>query len=76
MLDCCNQENEINCRIYAIILIAVTTGLRACDIATLQRQDIDWKNLTIAIRQHLKKLFQSKDGQLVHSSFCFATVQE
>jgi|AntAceMinimDraft_17_1070374.scaffolds.fasta_scaffold51033_2 integrase len=51
MLNCCNQENEMACRIRAIILIAVTTGLRACDIATLKRQDIDWKDSTIAIRQ-------------------------
>jgi integrase len=42
----------MDCRICAILLIAVTTGLRACDIATLQRQDVDWKNSTIAIRQH------------------------
>ena len=55
LLDCCNQENEMDCRIRAIILIAVTTGLRACDIATLKRQDIDWKNLTIAIQQHKTK---------------------
>jgi integrase len=52
LLDCCNQENEMDCRICAILLIAVTTGLRACDIATLQRQDVDWKNSTIVIRQH------------------------
>lgn len=52
LLDCCNQEKEMDCRIRAIILLAVTTGLRACDIAALKRQDLDWKNSTIAILQH------------------------
>jgi integrase len=60
LLDCCNRENEMDCRIRAIILIAVTTGLRACDIATLKRQDVDWKNSTIAIQQHKTKKMVSQ----------------
>lgn len=51
LLDCCTQEKEMDCRIRAIILIAVTTGLRACDIAALKRKDVDWKDSTIALRQ-------------------------
>jgi integrase len=52
LLDCCNRQNEMDCRIRAVIMIAVTTGLRACDIATLKRHDIDWKNSTVTVRQH------------------------
>ena len=52
LLNCCNQQTELDCRIRAVIMIAVTTGLRACDIATLKRKDIDWKNSTIALRQN------------------------
>jgi integrase len=55
LLDCCNRENEMDCRIRAVMLIAVTTGLRACDIVALRRQDLDWSNSTIAIRQHKTK---------------------
>jgi integrase len=51
LLKCCNREIELDCRIRAIIMIAVTTGLRACDIANLKRKDIDWKNSTISILQ-------------------------
>lgn len=51
MLNYCNQDNELSCRIRAIILIAVTTGLRACDIAVLKRHDINWKDSTITIWQ-------------------------
>ncbi len=55
MLNYCNHETEMDCRIRATILIAVTTGLRACDIAALKRQDIDWLDSTISIRQHKTK---------------------
>ncbi len=52
LLDCCNRQNEMDCRIRAVIMIAVTTGLRTCDIATLKRHDIDWKNSTVTLWQH------------------------
>lgn len=51
MLNSCDQDSEMDCRIRAVILIAVTTGLRACDIVAVKRKDIDWKNSTITIRQ-------------------------
>jgi len=38
-------------RDYAVILLAVGTGLRAGDIANLKRTDIDWKQKTISIVQ-------------------------
>jgi len=36
---------------YAIILLAAVTGLRATDIVSLKRTDIDWKNGEIRINQ-------------------------
>ncbi len=38
-------------RDYAIMIIAAQTGLRACDIASLQRQDIDWHRNELRIVQ-------------------------
>lgn len=43
-------------RDYAIILLAVVTGLRAIDITRLKLSDIDWKNGEI-------KIVQSKTGK-------------
>lgn len=58
LLDCCNRHNGMDRRIHAIVMIAVTTGLRACDIAALKRNDIDWRNSTVRIRQR-------KTGRLI-----------
>lgn len=38
-------------RDYAVILLAIGTGLRAGDIVTLKRTEIDWKSRTISITQ-------------------------
>ena len=38
-------------RDYAIMLLGVVTGLRACDIAALKLDDIDWRNGEIRIIQ-------------------------
>ncbi len=38
-------------RNYAIILLAVQTGLRACDVACLKRDNIDWRVKEIRIIQ-------------------------
>ena len=42
----------------AMILLGLSTGIRACDIIKLQLSDIDWRNDTISWRQ-------SKTGNLV-----------
>jgi len=35
----------------AITLLALTTGLRACDIVNLRLGDIDWRERTVSIVQ-------------------------
>jgi site-specific recombinase XerD len=47
-VDC---SAPIGKRNYAIMLIAARTGLRACDIASLKRTEIDWKTREIRIVQ-------------------------
>jgi integrase len=42
----------IAARDAAITLLAMTTGLRACDIINLRLADIDWRGQTIGIVQH------------------------
>jgi len=39
-------------RDYAIIVLALQTGLRACDIVRLKRQDINWHTREVNIVQH------------------------
>lgn len=41
----------VNKRDQAILLLALHTGLRSCDIRALRFRDIDWKKETIHIRQ-------------------------
>jgi integrase len=41
----------VNARDAAITLLALTTGLRACDIVDLRLGDIDWRGRTIGIVQ-------------------------
>ncbi|MGH3504788.1 MAG: site-specific integrase [Nocardioidaceae bacterium] len=41
----------VSARDAAITLLALTTGLRACDIAGLRMTDIDWRGKTIGIVQ-------------------------
>jgi Phage integrase family len=44
----------IGAREAAITLLAVTTGLRACDIINLRLADIDWRTRTVGIVQQKK----------------------
>jgi len=41
----------VSARDAAITLLAVTTGLRACDIIALRLADVDWRGSTIGIVQ-------------------------
>lgn len=51
VLDSIDQTTSVGKRNYAIILLAVSTGIRAGDILTLKLTDIDWENHTISIVQ-------------------------
>ena len=42
---------RVSARNAAITLLAVTTGLRACDIIALRLADVDWRGSTIGIVQ-------------------------
>ena len=46
-----NIETAIGKRDYAIMLLAAQTGLRACDVVNLKREDIDWRSREIRIIQ-------------------------
>lgn len=52
------EDNETPLRDSAMILLGLTTGIRACDIIKLRLTDIDWRNDTISWKQ-------SKTGNLV-----------
>lgn len=47
-----DQSTAIGKRDYAIMLLAVQTGLRACDIVRMKRENIDWRATKINIVQH------------------------
>ena len=51
-------DGTISLRDAAMILLGMSTGIRACDIIRLRLPDIDWQNETISWRQ-------SKTGNLV-----------
>lgn len=52
------EDNTTPLRDSAMILLGLSTGIRACDIIRLRLTDIDWRNDTISWRQ-------SKTGNLV-----------
>lgn len=51
LLDEPNKETDIGKRDYAMMLLATQTGLRACDVVNLKREDIDWRGKKIRITQ-------------------------
>jgi len=51
ILDKIDRSTDAGKRNYAIILLAVRTGMRAIDIANLRLKDIDWRNGTIQVMQ-------------------------
>ena len=52
------EDDRTPLRDTAMILLGLSTGIRACDIINLRLSDIDWRNDTISWRQ-------SKTGNLV-----------
>ena len=52
------EDTKTPLRDTAMILLGLSTGIRACDIINLRLSDIDWRNDTISWRQ-------SKTGNLV-----------
>ncbi len=52
LLSAPDQSTAIGKRDYAIMLLAVQTGLRACDIVRMKRENIDWRAKKVTIVQH------------------------
>ncbi|MDQ0220690.1 tyrosine-type recombinase/integrase [Peribacillus cavernae] len=51
MLKLIDRSTCIEKRNYAMVLLAMRTGLRSIDITNLELSSIDWRNKTIAIVQ-------------------------
>ena len=51
ILDSIDRTTAVGKRNYAIILFAVSTGIRAVDIINMEFSDIDWEKQTISIIQ-------------------------
>ncbi len=51
ILSVIDTESERGKRDYAIILLAATTGLRACDMIRLKLTDVDWRRGEITVVQ-------------------------
>jgi len=44
LLRACDRRRHIGRRDYAVLLLMVRLGLRACEVASLRLDDIDWKS--------------------------------
>ena len=51
ILSVIDTTTESGCRNMAIILLAVTTGIRACDVIRLKLTDIDWRKGELSFSQ-------------------------
>lgn len=56
LLDHCERETPRGKRNYAVLLLLARLGLRACEIVTLELDDIDWDNARITIRGKGRRL--------------------
>jgi len=51
LLSSFDTSTEKGARDYAMVLLAIRTGLRSCDILNLRHEEINWRDLTISITQ-------------------------
>lgn len=51
VLSVIDRSSEIGARDYAVILLALSTGLRGCDIVSLHKDEIDWKDCSVSVIQ-------------------------
>jgi len=49
-LDGCDRDTVLGRRDYAILLLLAKLGLRACEVATLTLDDINWRTCEILVR--------------------------
>lgn len=50
LLNACDRRTAAGRRDYAVILLLMRLGLRACEVATLRLEDIDWRAGQITVR--------------------------
>jgi site-specific recombinase XerD len=46
----CDRRTVVGCRDYAVLVLLGRLGLRACEVAALQLDDLDWKTGEILVR--------------------------
>lgn len=51
VLNVIDRETFMGIRNYAIIMLAATTGMRACDVIRMKLSDIDWRKGEIKVNQ-------------------------
>jgi len=50
LLRTCDRRTAVGRRDYAVILILLRLGLRACEVAALRLEDVDWRAGQITVR--------------------------
>jgi site-specific recombinase XerD len=56
VLSACDRRTTSGCRAHAVLLLLSRLGLRACEVAALQIEDLDWRLGEITIRGKGKSL--------------------
>ena len=50
LLDQCDRQSANGCRDHAILLLLARLGLRACEVAALELEDLRWRSAEIVVR--------------------------
>lgn len=73
----CDRRTVVGARDYAVLLLLGRLGLRACEVAALQLDDVDWRTGEVVIRgkgQVLSRLPLPRDvGEALAAYLCRAT---
>ena len=56
LLSVCDRRTTSGCRTYAVLVLLSRLGLRACEVAALQLEDLDWRSGQVTIRGKAKSL--------------------
>jgi site-specific recombinase XerD len=55
-MSACDRRTCSGCRAYAVLILMSRLGLRACEVAALQIDDLDWRSGEVTIRGKGKSL--------------------
>jgi integrase/recombinase XerD len=50
VLGACDRQTAVGARDYAVVMLLARLGLRACEVAALELDDIDWRAGTVTVR--------------------------